>query len=125
MTVRPSEWEGVLTRFPSAQITDRADGSALVCLPDAPLPSGWSKSVTTVWFVVPVGYPAAQPDCFWVDEDVRLAGDALPVNSGAQPIGGTGPVGLWFSWHLPAWQPSRDGLGTFVRFIEARFRDAH
>jgi E2/UBC family protein E len=124
MTLRPREWEGVLSRFPGAKLNERADGSALVYLPSAPLPAGWSEPLTTVWFVVPIGYPAAQPDCFWVDEGVRLAGGAMPMNSGTQPIGGTGPVGLWFSWHLPAWQPSRDGLGAFIRFIEARLRHA-
>jgi hypothetical protein len=122
--LRHREWDQVLARFPGATIEDRPDGSALVSLPDATLGPGWSKGKTTVWFVVPVGYPAAQPDCFWVEPDLALATGGAPANSGPQPIGGNGAPGLWFSWHLGAWQPAHDCLATFIRFIESRLRDA-
>jgi hypothetical protein len=102
---------------------DRSNGSTLIRVPRLRLPPGWSKPSTDVWFVVPVGYPGAMPDCFWAEPDLRLADGAQPANSGQQAVGGTGPeVGLWFSWHLQRWNPSTDAIVSYVHFIESRFR---
>ena len=121
---RPDEWEQIVESFPCATLRDGSDGTVLVTLPDVPLPPGWSTKATAVHFVVPVGYPAAQPDCFWVDADLRLANGTLPSNSGAQPVPVVNAAALWFSWHLSAWRPSKDRLITYARFIARRFDDA-
>lgn len=71
-------------------------------------------------FLVPIPYPAAQLDCFYVDVDLRLANGAQPTNSGFQPLNGRDL--LWFSWHLARWDPVCDSLLTFARFINERFR---
>ena len=77
-----------------------------------------------VWFVVPVGYPAAQPDCFWASAELRLSSGAAPSNSGEQIIPGLQQPALWFSWHLTTWRPAHDDLTTYARFIQRRFADA-
>lgn len=124
LSLRPNEWEQIVGSFPAATICEGPDGTALVTLPDVPLPGGWSAPSTTVRFVVPVGYPASQPDCFWVDADLRLANGSLPSNSGAQAMPAVGEPALWFSWHLSAWRPAHDSLITYARFIARRFDDA-
>jgi hypothetical protein len=124
VSLRDSEWAAVLRHHPSAIVTERPDGTALVTIPEVALPEGWSATATTVWFVVPVGYPGAMPDCFWADPSLALAGGGTPANSGRQPIGGDGPTSLWFSWHLQAWNHRTDDLMSFIRFIVSRFRHA-
>jgi hypothetical protein len=124
MSLRDGEWDTLLACFPRAELEWRADGSGLVLLPKLHLEAGWSANSTDTWFVIPVGYPAAMPDCFWVEPNITLAAGVAPANSGVQPIGGSGPVGLWFSWHLQSWTPGSDDLITYVRFIESRLRNA-
>lgn len=122
--LRPSEWEQLTRRFPGTATADGADGTSLISVPDVPLPAGWSARTGTVWFLVPVGYPAAQPDCFWSDHGLRLAAGGMPTNSAAQSLPVLGGPALWFSWHLTAWRPSHDNVSTFTRFVLRRFDDA-
>lgn len=124
MSLRDGEWQAVLRHHPNASLTERADGSALVMIPDIALPDGWSARSTTIAFVVPVGYPGAMPDCFWTDASLTLSAGGMPANSGHQPIAGDGPNGLWFSWHLHAWNHLTDDLMSFARFATSRFRHA-
>ena len=98
-----------------------SDGTRVVSY-EARLAAGWSKPLSQIRFVLPVPYPAAQPDCFFADSDLRLANGAMPVNTGMQPLNGVALV--WFSWHLTAWSPQQDNLLTYIRFIESRLRDA-
>lgn len=122
--LRPNEWEQFVASYPGALITDGADGTSLVTLPAVQLPTGWSATKTTVWFVVPVGYPAAQPDCFWAYPDLRLANGSIPANAGAQVVPFLEAPALWFSWHLSAWRSSQDSVTTYARFVSRRFDDA-
>lgn len=97
-------------------------GASVIAIPEFPLPQGWSKERTTVLFVAPVGYPLAQPDCFWADEDLRLSSGAVPQNSGTNPIPERGGSNLWFSWHLSGWSPNQSNLLTYINSIKARFK---
>ena len=106
---------------PTAQVQAQADGSLLVQVAGIALPLGWSRAVTTVRWALSPGYPAAQPDCFYADADLRLADGAIPVNSGLQELQGE-PL-LWFSWHVQGWRPGRDDLLSYLRFIESRLAD--
>jgi hypothetical protein len=106
---------------PSAQVQAQVDGSLLVQVAGIALPPGWSRTVTRVRWVLSPGYPAAQPDCFYAEADLRLAGGAMPVNSGPQDLQGE-PL-LWFSWHVQGWRPGRDDLLSYLRFIESRLAD--
>lgn len=105
---------------PGATLQRFTDGTSVVSY-EADLPSGWNKPATQVSFVLPVPFPAAQPDCFFVDADLRLANGAMPVNSGIQPLNGV-PL-VWFSWHVSTWTPSRDNIATYIRFVERRLND--
>ena len=122
--IRPQEWEQLVQCYPESTIADAADGSSLVSMPSVDLPAGWSKTKTPIWFLVPAGYPAAQPDCFWASHDLRLATGSAPSNSGQQRLPVLGTPALWFSWHLATWRPSLDSLLTYTRFAIRRFDDA-
>ncbi|MFP5327657.1 MAG: E2/UBC family protein [Acidimicrobiia bacterium] len=123
-SLRPGEWEQLARCFPDATITDGADGTSIIAVPNLVLPAGWSMGATSVWFVVPIGYPAAQPDCFWSDPDLRLATGAMPSNAAPQALPLLETPALWFSWHLAAWRPSYDSISTYARFVLRRFDDA-
>jgi hypothetical protein len=124
-TLRTAEWDQFSGCFPDATLVDgAADESLLVSIPAIRLPTGWSQPFTPVWFLVPVGYPAAQPDCFWAAADLRLETGAPPSNAGAQQIPVVELHALWFSWHLANWNPATDTLSTYARFILRRFADA-
>jgi hypothetical protein len=86
------------------------------------LPPGWNRGVVTVVFFAPPGYPAAHPDCFWVEPGpIRLANGATPEGSNdTNPIPGVGPRGTWFSWHVQSWNPNRDRLVTYFHVIKQR-----
>lgn len=92
-----------------------------ITVPSVVLPPGWNKQMTAVHFFAPEGYPFAQPDCFWADDDLRLASGALPQASQAgHQAPGTGLSGLWFSWHLARWNAGRDDLLSWVACIKDR-----
>ena len=121
MTVAAAEISRLGATY-GATIDLQSDGSAIVLVPNVLLPPGWSASTTSVRWVLSPAYPAAQPDCFYADGELRLAGGGMPVNTGLQVLAGV-PL-LWFSWHLQLWRPGRDDLLTYLRFIERRLADA-
>lgn len=102
-------------------------GAVLVRVADVPV-TGWNRPTATILFVVPPGYPAAQPDCFWVEPaNFRLEGGGTPQNTNdANPIPGdqTARQTTWFSWHLQGWNPSRDSLLTYFKVILSRLAPA-
>jgi hypothetical protein len=105
------------------------NGGYLITVPDVDIGSGWTQRTVNVLFVAPPGYPAAQPDCFWVEPvGLRLAGGNTPQNSNdANPIPGdvvNGRRTTWFSWHLQSWDPNRDSLLTFFNVIMKRLKPA-
>ena len=100
-----------------------ADGSAVVTIRNVTLPAGWSKGGTTIWFVAPVGYPHAKPDCFWADPDLRLHNNAMPQATNLTNIPGTAFNNLWFSWHTAHWDPNRDSLTTYLNVVKQRLKE--
>ena len=104
------------------------NGGMLIRIPDVPV-TGWNRPVADVLFVAPPGYPAAQPDCFWVEPNgFRLAGGQTPQSANdGNPIPGDflpGRSTTWFSWHVQSWSPSRDTLITFFKVILSRLTPA-
>lgn len=122
MTLQEKQLERLRREFPQARLEPRPDGSYVVVVPNVPLPAGWSKNATTVIFHAPVGYPAAKPDCFWADADLRLAAGTPPKNTGFQPPPSGGEPKLWFSWHTETWNPNRDSLVSYLKAIEDRLK---
>jgi hypothetical protein len=110
--------------FPDATASPLPDGTQLVMVPGVSVPAGWNRPATWVAFIVPVGYPAARPDCFFADPELRLQGEGMPTSSGQQQIPHSGRLGLWFSWHLATWNPGRDDLATYVGVIRERLSRA-
>jgi hypothetical protein len=108
-------------RLTGASVHPQPDGTRVLELPDVSLPVGWSLERTSVWVVLPIGYPQVQPDCFFASAELTLANGAAPASSGIQQLLGR-PM-RWFSWHLQAWDPLHDGLAQFVRFVERRLAD--
>ena len=122
MTPLECEFEELQERFPGAEIRP-IDTQWLISVSRVPLPVGWSAGTTTVHFLVPAGYPHANPDCFYTDVTLRLASGALPQNAQILEVAGLGET-LWFSYHLQRpWKPGRDRLTTWMATIIGRLRD--
>jgi E2/UBC family protein E len=119
--VLDEQMAAVAGAYPGAAIQANGDGTHIVSVP-LPLRAGWNAASTLARFLVPIPYPAAQPDCFYADPGLRLASGAMPANAGLQPL--AGQQLLWFSWHLASWNPARDSLLGYVRFIVERLRRA-
>lgn len=126
MTPVQKQLEQLRNVYADAFETPLSDGTVLITVPNVRLPAGkWNKDQTTVRFLVPVGYPASRPDCFWSDSDLLLMGNRVPQNTGANQIPNHPPLPvLWFSWHVSTWSPNSDSLLTYLRVIERRFHDA-
>jgi hypothetical protein len=105
--------------------TPVGDGSFVIKVPKVVIPSGWSANEADIWFVVPVQYPSARPDCFWTLESLLLQGGRIPQNTGANPLPvPTATVPLrWYSWHVTQWSPIGDTLTTYLQVIRRRFAD--
>jgi hypothetical protein len=107
--------------YPSADVRSMQDGSFLLSISAIPLPSGWNRTQTSVWFVIPIGYPVAKPDCFWADQDLRLADGRQPMNTNIQAMPNQ-EMKLWFSWHTQKWNPNADSLLTYIHVVEGRLK---
>jgi hypothetical protein len=107
----------------NADVRPLPGGASLITIPVVKLPSGWSKEVTTIRFIAPVGYPIAAPDCFWADADLRLEGGGEPQASNGQAIPEVNEPGRWFSWHVQNWNPNLNNLVTYAKIIEQRLRE--
>lgn len=118
-----AQLEKLKERHPGASLRELPSGAALVSIQSFALPPGWSATETGVHFLLPVGYPGPQPDCFWADSGLRLDGARMPQNCQDQnPIPEAEIMGLWFSWHVVnGWHHVRDSLSTYVSLIKKRF----
>jgi hypothetical protein len=110
-------------RFSKVVKTQAPNGTWLVELRDFALPPGWNQPHTNVYFLVPAGYPVAQPDTFWTDPGLMSPSGGPPANTGSNQQPGIPPNLLWFSWHPAAWNPNRDNLVNYVAFIRNRFEE--
>lgn len=118
------QFSALRDKYPSAGLQRRPDGSALVTIPDFRLVEGWDRGVTTVTFIVPVGYPFARPDSFWTEADLKLSNGGTPANTGQNANhGGDIPL-LWFSFHAGTWDPNLDSLFTYAKVIRRRLSSA-
>jgi hypothetical protein len=113
--------ERLREREPEMKVQQLPDGSRVISIPQVNLPAGWNKQQTAVHLIAPQGYPFAQPDCFWADQDLRLSTGAVPQNAAlTNPVPGLGLPSLWFSWHLQSWNAARDDLMTWLTVVRQR-----
>ena len=124
MSVLELQLQQLRDRYPAIEVTHLASGTHLVTIQDVSLPEGWTKRASSIRFLVPAAYPFAALDCFWADNDLRLADGRLPQNAAAENIPPeTAAPGLWFSWHLAQpWNPNRDTLSSWMNTINDRLR---
>lgn len=122
MDLIASQVADVQRRYPGACVEQAADGQRVLLVPEVPAGAGWNPPVATLRIVIPAGYPHVRPDCFYTDENLRLASGAEPANSSIQPV--FGGQYRWFSWHLSAWDEGNGSLDQYVRFCERRLREA-
>ncbi len=123
MTLLDRQLEELRAIYAGTDTRQLPSGAVLVELKKIALPEGWSKKETDIRFIIPVGYPFAAPDCFWADQDLRLAGQGQPQATGSQQIPEANEPGLWFSWHVQGWNPNRSNLVTYAKVIEQRLND--
>lgn len=123
MTPLEEQFEILRNAVRNASRQKLADGTHLIVVKSVQLPNGWSKKSTDVKFVVPAGYPFAKLDCFWADQDLRLASGANPMNTGSNAIPHVSEPHLWFSWHVGTWNPNSDSLLTYFYVIKRRLSD--
>ena len=123
MDLLEEQFEQLRARYSRARLERRHDGTALVTIPDFPLPPGWSVPATDVCFIVPLGYPVARPDTFWARADLRLASGGFPMNTRLNADYGGAEPRLWFSFHPSTWSPSYDTLLTYARLIQQRLQE--
>ena len=110
------------------QMVNLPDGGVLIQVSGVKV-EGWNRPTADFLFVVPPGYPAGQPDCFWVEpNEFRLADGGTPKNTND---GSTIPNDVntertttWFSWHVQSWNPNRDTLITYFKVILDRLQPA-
>lgn len=127
----------IRSEYPQAHVVDgRYDD--LVVVPGFKLCSGWRTSkldgygmepanICTVLFKRSPGFPAAKPDHFWTDIELRLENLMRPQCSNVHDEIHDFPQWKnvhWFSWHLQMWDPNRDSLYTFVKCIHMRLSPA-
>ena len=103
---------------------DLQGGGTLIEVDNIPV-EGWNRPTVKILFVVPPGYPAGQPDCFWVEpNNFRLVDGQTPqaANDGNAIPGDVvaSRSTTWFSWHVQSWNPSRDSLITYFKVIQDR-----
>ena len=97
-------------------------GGQLIEIRKYKLVAGWDQPLVTIIFVAPPAFPAAQPDCFWVEPGpIRFNGGQTPQNTNdTNPIPEVGQRGTWFSWHMQDWNPNWHTLMSFIKVIGQR-----
>ena len=120
-----SHFSDVRQKYPGAELAALPSGAHLVTLPGFPVAPGWTAAQTTVRFIVPPGYPFANPDCFFADAGLRLSNGGMPQASALNVIPETQTEALWFSWHLTSpWNPNVDNLMSWIATCAQRFKAA-
>lgn len=131
--------ERLRTRWPQSHYSPGRFGQYLIFVPGMTLPKGYivasdkcPATICTVLFIAPPGYPAAKPDHFFTDIELRLENAAFP--KGTHPTGSNNsPLKdwpqwegycQWWSWHLQMWDPNRSNLVNFVAAIRQRLNPA-
>lgn len=103
-------------------VTPLPSGAHLIEVRNYKLVPGWDQEFVTILFVAPPAFPAAQPDCFWVEPvGLRFQGGKTPQSSNdSNPIPEVSRRATWFSWHLQGWNPNWHTLMSFFKVIEKR-----
>ncbi len=96
-----------------------ADGWANVLFSKYQLPRGYNKDRSDLLLKFPLSYPNGKPDMFWVEPEVALTNSDIPRKADKVEAA-VGRQWRRFSWHLQNWNPGRDGLKTYLEFVNSR-----
>jgi E2/UBC family protein E len=109
--------------YPSAVVEHRQDGSALLTVPDLPMPPGWDRPRITISMILPAGYPTAKPSGFETAHDLQLADGRTPTaGRGDHTIDGQRYA--HFCWQpSQQWENDEHELWKRVKFALMRFAD--
>ena len=121
--------ERIKTKYPQAHIEFNEPYEPILVVPGVRLGEGWNKTICTILSIIPRGFPAVQPDRFWVDlPDLRLSnGDQPEYTNTLIDIYGHpqwNNCTTWFAWILQGWNPNTDSLYTWLKVMERRLRPA-
>jgi hypothetical protein len=120
--VLQSQLDKLRQKYPDATIGGpNENGDRLLSVPGVVLPKFWQPRKTTVYVIIPMGYPMSQPLCFYTPQDVRLNGGGVPTNTvfDGSCYGGKLAEGLMW-WH---WKICRDERSTtLVQYVNAMRR---
>ncbi len=86
-----------------------------------PLGPAYKPASSDLLVKVPLTYPDAGPDMFWVEPSVTLADGRVPQNAESiEPHAGKS----WrrFSWHHSRWNSVTDNMTGYLEFIRSRLR---
>lgn len=92
----------------------------MVCLvlQQVGLPSGYNLSTVDLLLRLPLQFPEAAPDMFWMEPAVLYADGSAPLNTSPEIILGR----TWQRWsrHFTTspWRPGIDNLQSYYRLIK-------
>lgn len=117
------------TKWPQAHYCPGKHGDYLIVVPGVVLPKGYVQTICTVLFIAPPGFPAACPDHFFTDIEIRLEDKSIPKATVIEgnfrhPSFPQWWESMWWSWHLQMWDPNRSGLFTYMKVIQQRLNPA-
>lgn len=99
---------------------DAAPENNMICLVlrEICLPAGYNRRTVDLLLRLPLQFPDAAPDMFWMDPAVLYANGGVPLNTSPELILGR----TWQRWsrHFSSspWRPGIDNLQSFYRLIK-------
>jgi hypothetical protein len=95
-------------------LESRDEDPIIVIIKDFELPQGYKKDKADLLIIIPIAYPNAGLDMFWVENDAIPNNKTWPFVVKIEEIAGR----TWFrfSWH-GQWTPGVDNLLSFLEFI--------
>lgn len=86
------------------------------------IPPGYNRPTADLLVRVPLSYPDAGPDMFWMSPPLTLASGVFPQAANSME---TYASQQWqrFSWHTN-WKPNTDNLHGYLHFIRRRLERA-
>ena len=139
--IAQKQLEQVCNLYPMAHLNEGINNNVALFIPGVILPKGYTHTICTIITKIPPGYPAAQPDGFWLDiVDIRLKNGNIILqtehstrykNTIMEMFYGIDEYAYsyaipgfpnwtditWFSWHLQQWNPNKDTLQSWVNAI--------
>lgn len=116
------EVQKIRARFGTCDVRPQADGTVVLVIGPVALASGWARTESRMFLVVPPGYPEQRPQGFFADGGLTLAGGAQAKGSGPNTV--AGEPATHFCWNPNLWDPAKDDLWKYAKLMAERFDEA-